>query len=528
MFESLSDKLGGVFSKLRGKASLSENDVMAVSREIRIALLEADVALPVVKDFISTIKEKAVGEKVIKGVNPAQQVIKIVHDALVEMLGSDTADLQFATSPCAYLMVGLQGSGKTTSTAKISKILTEKNNKKVLMASLDVYRPAAQEQLKILGEQTEIATLPIVEGQKPLDIAKRAMDTARKEGYDVVMLDTAGRLSIDEELMQEVEDIKNFAKPVETLLVADAMTGQDAVNTAKTFNERVEITGIMLTRVDGDARGGAAMSMKAVTGKPVKLVGTGEKWTEVEQFHPERIAGRILGMGDIVSLVEKASETVDQEEAMNMAKKFKKGQFDFTDLLSQIRQMKKMGGMGSMLKLMPGLSGMAGQLDAAGMNDDMIKKQEAIILSMTPKERAKPDLMNGQRKKRIAAGSGTTVQEINMLIKQQKQMQLMMKKMKKMGKGNMMGIMKQMMGGKADELEMMAQSMDPDNLGAAMDQIEDGNNSTPLGPNPFAGGSNPLAGMGGMGGGLPGLGAPGGMPAMTRGGTKKNRKKKKR
>ncbi len=525
MFESLSDKLGGVFSKLRGKASLSENDVMAVSREIRIALLEADVALPVVKDFISTIKEKAVGEKVIKGVNPAQQVIKIVHDALVEMLGSDTADLQFATSPCAYLMVGLQGSGKTTSTAKISKIITEKHNKKVLMASLDVYRPAAQEQLKILGEQTEISTLPIVEGQKPLDIAKRAMDTARKEGFDVVMLDTAGRLSIDEELMQEVENIKKLAKPVETLLVADAMTGQDAVNTAKIFNERVELSGIMLTRVDGDARGGAAMSMKAVTGKPVKLVGTGEKWTEIEQFHPERIAGRILGMGDIVSLVEKASETVDQEEAMNMAKKFKKGQFDFTDLLSQIRQMKKMGGMGSMLKLMPGLSGMAGQLDAAGMNDGMIKKQEAIILSMTPKERAKPDLMNGQRKKRIAAGSGTTVQEINMLIKQQKQMQLMMKKMKKMGKGQMMGMMKQMMGGKADEMEMMAQSMDPDNLGAAMDQLED--NSSPLGPNPFAGGSNPLAGMGGMGGGLPGLGA-GGMPAITRGGTKKNRKKKKK
>ncbi len=524
MFESLSDKLGGVFSKLRGKASLSENDVMAVSREIRIALLEADVALPVVKDFISTIKEKAVGEKVIKGVNPAQQVIKIVHDALVEMLGSDTADLQFATSPCAYLMVGLQGSGKTTSTAKISKILTEKNNKKVLMASLDVYRPAAQEQLKILGEQTEIATLPIVEGQKPLDIAKRAMDTARKEGYDVVMLDTAGRLSIDEELMQEVEDIKNFAKPVETLLVADAMTGQDAVNTAKIFNERVEITGIMLTRVDGDARGGAAMSMKAVTGKPVKLVGTGEKWTEVEQFHPERIAGRILGMGDIVSLVEKASETVDQEEAMNMAKKFKKGQFDFNDLLSQIQQMNKMGGMGSLMKLMPGLGGMMNKLEEAGMNDGLVNKQAAIIQSMTPKERAKPDLMSGSRKKRIAAGSGASIQEVNQLIKQQKQMQVMMKKMRKMGKGQMMGMMKDMMGGKADELELMSKSMNPDALGAAMNDTDQGG---ALGPNPFAGGANPLAGMGGMGGGLPGLGAQGGMPGM-RGGTKKNRKKKKR
>lgn len=528
MFESLSDKLGSVFTKLRGKASLSENDVMAISREIRIALLEADVALPVVKDFIATVKEQAVGQNVIKGVNPAQQVIKIVHDALVEMLGSDTAELQFATSPCAYLMVGLQGSGKTTSTAKISKILSEKHNKKVLMASLDIYRPAAQEQLRILGEQTEIATLPIIEGQKPLDIAKRAMDMARKEGFDVVMLDTAGRLSIDEELMKEVEEIKAFAKPIETLLVADAMTGQDAVNTAKIFDERVGLSGIMLTRVDGDSRGGAAMSMKAVTGKPVKLVGTGEKWTEVEAFHPERIAGRILGMGDIVSLVERAAENVNQEDAMKMAQKFKKGQFDFTDLLSQIRQMSKMGGMGSMLKLMPGLSGMADKLDAAGMNDGLMKKQEAIILSMTPKERANPELMNASRKKRIAAGSGTTVQEINMLVKQQKQMQLMMKKMRKMGKGNMMGMMKQMMGGKADELELMAKSMDPDALGADMAGLSD-SNASPLGANPFSGGANPLSGlggMGGMGGGLPGLGA-GGMGALpTRGGTKKNRKKK--
>ena len=522
MFDSLSEKLGGVFSKLRGKASLSENDVMAVSREIRVALLEADVALPVVKEFISGIKEQAVGQDVTKGVNPAQQVIKIVHDALVDMLGSESADLEFATAPCAYLMVGLQGSGKTTSTAKIAKILTEKHNKKVLMASLDVYRPAAQEQLKILGEQTEIATLPIVEGQKPLDIAKRAMDAGRKEGYDVVMLDTAGRLSIDEELMAEVEAIKKQTNPVETLLIADAMTGQDAVNTAKIFNERVEISGIMLTRVDGDARGGAAMSMKAVTGRPIKLIGTGEKWTEIEQFHPERIAGRILGMGDIVSLVEKASETVDQEEAVKIAKKFKKGQFDFNDLLSQIKQMGKMGGMGSLMKMMPGLSGMANQLEAAGMNDGMIKKQEAIIQSMTPKERAKPDLMNGSRKKRIAAGSGTSVQEVNMLIKQQKQMQVMMKKMRKMGKGQMMGMMKDMMGGKAGELEMMAESMDPE-LSAELAEA----NENPLGTNPFADGANPL---GTLGGGMPGLPGMGGMPGMpaTRGGTKKNRKKKKR
>ncbi|MBI1301015.1 MAG: signal recognition particle protein [Alphaproteobacteria bacterium] len=521
MFDSLSERLGSVFSKLRGKAALSENDVMAVSREIRVALLEADVALPVVKEFIGEIKDKAVGEKIIKGINPAQQVIKIVHDALVEMLGSETADLQFATSPCAYLMVGLQGSGKTTSTAKIAKILTEKHKKKVLMASLDIYRPAAQEQLKVLGEQIKVATLPILEGQKPLDIAKRAMETGRKEGYDVVMLDTAGRLSIDEELMREVEEIKNFAKPVETLLVADAMTGQDAVNTAKTFNERVEISGIMLTRVDGDARGGAAMSMKAVTGKPIKLLGVGEKWDEVEAFHPERVAGRILGMGDIVSLVEKAAHTVDQEDAKKMASRFKKGQFDFNDLLSQIRQMKKMGGMGSMLKLMPGLSGMADQLANAGMDDGLVKRQEAIIQSMTPKERAKPELLNASRKKRIAAGSGTTVQDINMIVKQQKQMQVMMKRMRKMGKGQMMGMMKDLMGGKADELELMAQSMDPDGLAESMSAAE---NDSPLGPNPFAGGGNPFGGLGGMGGGLPGLG---GMPAMTRGGSKKNRKKKK-
>lgn len=526
MFESLSEKLGSVFTKLRGKAALSENDVMAVSREIRIALLEADVALPVVKDFIDSVKTKAVGQNVVKGVNPAQQVIKIVHDALVEMLGSESADLKFGAPPCAYLMVGLQGSGKTTSTAKIAKILTEKHNKKVLMASLDVYRPAAQDQLKILGEQTGIATLPIVADQKPLDIAKRAMEAGRLEGFDVVILDTAGRLSIDEEMMQEAESIKKFANPVETLLVADAMTGQDAVNTGKIFNDRIGLTGIMLTRVDGDARGGAAMSMKAVTGKPIKLIGMGEKWTEVEQFHPQRIAGRILGMGDVVSLVEKAMDTVDQAEALKMAQKFKKGEFDFNDLLSQIQQMKKMGGMGAMMKLLPGLSGMAGKLEAAGMNDNVVKRQEAIILSMTAKERAKPDLLNGARKKRIAAGSGASVQDINMLVKQQKQMALMMKKMRKMGKGQMMGMMKGMMGGKADELALMAQSMDSDALGADMEELlaQGDDNNTPLGPNPFAGGG--MGGLGGLGGaGFPPMGMGGGMGLpQFRGGDKKNRK----
>lgn len=522
MFDSLSEKLGGVFSKLRGKGSLSENDVMAVSREIRVALLEADVALPVVKDFVSSIKDKAVGEEIIRGVNPGQQVIKIVHDALVEMLGSEAQELQFASAPCAYLMVGLQGSGKTTSTAKIARLLTEKHKKKVLMASLDIYRPAAQEQLKQLGEQTGIATLPIVEGQKPVDIAKRAMDTGRKEGYDVVMLDTAGRLSIDEELMAEASAIQKATNPVETLLVADAMTGQDAVQTAKAFDETVGLTGIMLTRVDGDARGGAAMSMKAVTGKPIKLLGIGEKWTEIETFHPDRIAGRILGMGDIVSLVEKAAETVDQEDAKRMAEKFKKGKFDFNDLLSQMQQMQKMGGMGAMMKMLPGLGNMAGQLEEAGVDDSMIKKQEAIIFSMTKEEREKPELLNAKRKKRIAAGSGTSVQEINRLEKQLKQMQTMMKRMKKMGMGGMMKQMKGLMGGKADELELMAQSMDPEGLGADMAALED--DAGPLGPNPFATNNT-------LGGGLkPGAGLPSDLGSLlgnsSRGGKKKDRKKK--
>jgi len=484
MFDSLSDKLGSVFAKLRGKGTLSENDVMAVSREIRVALLEADVALPVVKDFISGIKNKATGQDIIRGVNPGQQVIKIVHDSLVEMLGSEAQELAFSSPPSVYMMVGLQGSGKTTSTAKIGRLLTEKQKKKVLMASLDIYRPAAQEQLRVLGEQTGVATVPIVEGQKPLEIAKRAVDTARKEGFDLVMLDTAGRLSIDEEMMAEVAAIQKETKPIETLLVADAMTGQDAVQTAKAFDEAVGITGIMLTRVDGDARGGAAMSMKAVTGKPIKLIGVGEKWSEIETFHPDRIAGRILGMGDVVSLVEKAAESVNAEDAQKMAEKFKKGNFDFNDLLSQMQQMKKMGGMGAMMKMLPGLGKMAGQMEEAGMDDSFIKKQEAIIQSMTPAEREEPKLLNASRKKRIAAGSGTSVPEINKMVKQLKQMQTMMKRMKKMGMGGMMKQMKGLMGGKMDELEMMAGSMDPDALGMDMAELE--KDAGPLGSNPFA------------------------------------------
>jgi signal recognition particle subunit SRP54 len=366
--------------------------------------------------------------------------------------------------------------------------------------------------------------LEIVEGQQPVDIANRAMDVARKEGFDLVILDTAGRLSIDEELMAEVSAIQKATKPIETLLVADAMTGQDAVQTAVAFDEAVGLSGIMLTRVDGDARGGAAMSMKAVTGKPVKLVGMGEKWDEIETFHPDRIAGRILGMGDVVSLVEKAVENVDAADAQKMAEKFKKGQFDFNDLLQQMQQMKNMGGMGAMMKMLPGIGKMAGQLEEAGMDDSMIKRQEALIFSMTKAERENPELLNMKRKQRIAAGAGSSVQELNKLVKQQKQMQTMMKKMKKMGMGGMMKQMKGMMGGKMDELEMMAGSMDPDGLGADMAAMQDDTGA--LGANPFASdGAGNLPGMGGMpglGGGMPGLG---GMPSH--GGTKKNRKKKK-
>lgn len=485
LFQNLTDRLGNVFTKMRGKGALKEADVDEAMREIRVALLEADVALPVVKSFIEKVKADAIGQDVIKGINPAQQVVKIVNDAMIEMLGGETQDLTFAAPPCAYLMVGLQGSGKTTSTAKIAKFLTDKQRKKVLMASLDVARPAAQEQLRQLGEQTGIATLPIVAGQKPVDIALRAMDTARKEGFDVVMLDTAGRLSIDEELMAEVKAIRDATRPVEVLLVADAMTGQDAVNTAKAFDETVNITGVMLTRVDGDARGGAAMSMKAVTGKPVKLLGVGEKPDALEPFHPDRMAGRILGMGDVVSLVEKAVETIDHEEAAKMAAKFQKGQFDFEDLLAQMRQIQKMGGAGGLMKMLPGLSGMAAQLEEKGMDDKVLKRQEAIILSMTAEERRKPQILNASRKKRIAAGSGTSVQDINRSIKQLQQMQTMMKRMKKMGMGKMMGMMKGMMG--SQDQAMLDESMMkdlPPGLARQMGDMKFNPNDL-LGANPF-------------------------------------------
>lgn len=447
MFQSLTDKLGSIFDKLRGRGILTEEDVTLALREIRVALLEADVALPVVKDFCEKIRTAAIGQNVIKSVSPAHQVVKIVHDEMVALLGAENADLSFAgTPPVVYLMIGLQGSGKTTSTAKIAKFLTDKHRKKVLMASLDTQRPAAQDQLAQLGAQTGLATLPIVKGESPLEITKRALTTGRLEGYDVVMLDTAGRLAIDEPLMAEVAAVRDVAKPLETLLVVDAMTGQDAVNTATAFHDKIGITGIMLTRVDGDARGGAAMSMRAVTGKPIKLMGVGEKPDALEPFHSDRIAGRILGMGDVVSLVEKASETINQEEAAEMARKFQEGKFDLNDMLNQFRQMKRMGGIGSLMKMLPGLGRFSDQIDGANLDNTVLKRQEAIILSMTKQERAKPALLNASRRKRIAAGSGSTVQDVNRLIKQYEQMETMMRKMRKMGIGGMLGAMKGFMG----------------------------------------------------------------------------------
>ena len=434
MFDSLSDKLGGIFDKLKGRGALKEGDVREAMREVRIALLEADVALPVVKDFIASVTTRAVGQEVMKSVSPGQMVVKIVNDQLVEMLGSDKVGISLAAvAPVPILMVGLQGSGKTTSAAKIAKRLKEKENKKVMMASLDIYRPAAMEQLKVLGQQIDVPTLPIIDGQLPVDIAKRAMTAAKLQGMDVVILDTAGRLHIDQTLMSEVIGVRNATNPHETLLVVDSLTGQDAVNVAQSFSDQIGITGVVLTRMDGDGRGGAALSMRAVTGQPIKLVGVGEKLEDMEEFHPERVASRILGMGDVVSLVEKAAETIEAEDAEKMIKKMKKGQFDFDDLRSQLRQMKKLGGMSSILGMLPGIGKMKKQMASANLDDSVLKRQEAIINSMTPKERERPKLLNASRKKRIAAGSGSTVQEVNKLIKMQKQMAGMMKKMGKMG-----------------------------------------------------------------------------------------------
>jgi signal recognition particle subunit SRP54 len=435
MFESLSDRLSGVFDRLRGRGALSEADVRGAMREVRIALLEADVALPVVREFVDRATEQAVGQQVLRSVTPGQQVVKIVHDALVEMLGAEQAELQIeVTPPAVIMMVGLQGSGKTTTTAKLAKRLTEKDRKKVLMASLDVNRPAAQEQLAILGRQAEVATLPVVAGQAPVDIARRALNAARLQGYDVLMLDTAGRLHVDQALMDEMKAVALVSEPDEVLLVADAMTGQDAVNVAKSFTDQVALTGVILTRMDGDARGGAALSMRAVTGKPIKFAGTGEAIDKLEPFHPERVGGRILGMGDVVSLVERAQETIEADEAEALARKMAKGQFDLNDLRGQLRQMQRMGGLGALAGMMPGMGKIKNQMNASGvLEGNVLGRLDAIIGSMTVKERGKPDLLNAKRKIRVAKGSGTTVQEVNRLLKMHQEMASAMKKIKKMG-----------------------------------------------------------------------------------------------
>ena len=439
MFESLSGRLADVFEKLKRRGALSESDVSEAMRDVQVALLEADVALPVVREFIKKVRDEAVGQEVLRSVTPGQMVVKVVHDQLVEMLGAETEGLELlAPAPVGIMLVGLQGSGKTTTTAKIAARLQERDKKKVLMASLDTQRPAAQEQLKVLGEQASVATLPVVAGQRPVDIAKRAKDAARLGGYDVVMLDTAGRLQIDEALMAEAAAVRDAVDPYEILLVADAMTGQDAVNVAEGFKARLPLTGIVLTRVDGDARGGAALSMRAVTGCPIKVIGVGEKLDALEDFHPERIAGRILGMGDVVSLVEKAQGTIEEEEAEALAKKIQKGEFDLDDMAKQLSQMRKMGGLSGMMELLPGVAKAKKQMAEAEIDETALLRQEAIISSMTPKERQRPKLIHASRKKRIAKGSGTVIQDVNKLLKQYKTMRKMMKRMSKMGEKGLM------------------------------------------------------------------------------------------
>ena len=471
MFDTLSDRLGSVFDRLRGRGALSEADVRAAMREVRVALLEADVALPVARDFVDQVTEKAVGQEVLRSITPGQMVVKIVNDALVETLGSDTAELNLSVAPPAVIMmVGLQGSGKTTTTAKLAKRLSERERKRVLMASLDVARPAAQEQLAVLGRQTNVDTLPIVPGQQPVDIARRALNSAKLQGYDVVLLDTAGRLHVDDQLMAEMKAVEKASNPTETLLVVDSLTGQDAVNVAKGFSAEVPLTGVILTRMDGDARGGAALSMRAVTGKPIKFAGVGEALDKLEAFHPDRVAGRILGMGDVVSLVERAAETIKVEEAEKLAAKMAKGKFDLDDLWSQFRQMQRMGGLGALAGMMPGLKGMKGAMDKA-QDSKALVHMEAMLSSMTGKERARPDIINAKRKIRIAKGSGTTVQEVNKLLKMHQEMSSAMKRLKKMG-----------------------------GFGKLAAMFSKGG---------FEGALGGLGGMGGAGGGMPGVGAGG-------------------
>jgi signal recognition particle subunit SRP54 len=471
MFEGLTNKLSATLDALKGRGHLSVKDIDAALADIRTALLEADVALPAAESLIEKVRAEAQGEKVMRAVKPGQQVVKIVHDALVETLEHPESELILnRASPVVFLMAGLQGSGKTTTAAKLARMLKEKRGKKVLVASLDIYRPAAQEQLSILAAQANVTALPIVSGEKPAAITKRALSEAKLGGFDILILDSAGRLSIDDALMDELAAVRDLAQPAEILLAADAMTGQDAVTTATNFNARIGITGIVLTRVDGDARGGAALSMRFVTGRPIKFLGTGEGTGALEAFDAKRIAGRILDMGDIVSLVEKATENLDMDEARKAAEKLQKGKFDLEDFLGQLRQMKKMGGLAGLMGMMPGAGKLKGLMQGANLDDSILKRQEAIILSMTKQERAKPDVLNASRRKRIAAGSGTEVQDVNRLIKQFQDMQTMMKRMNKMGGA---GLMRSLgLGSGASEMEEVAKNIQGQ-----------------LGSNPFAGGA---------------------------------------
>lgn len=440
MFESLTDKLSQAFAKITSRGVLSEQDIDSAMREIRVALLEADVSLSVVKAFIAKVKEQALGEKVAKSIKPGQMVVKIVHDELVKLLGAQETELNFnAPAPVCFLMVGLQGSGKTTTTAKIANKL--KKNKRILLASLDVYRPAAKEQLEQLAKQISVDVLPIVQGQKPLEITKRALAEAKKGVYDLLILDTAGRLQIDAEMMNEAAEVKKLANPAETLLVADSLIGQEACNVAKEFNEKIGVTGLVLTRIDGTSRAGAALSMKMVSNAPIKFLGTGEKIDELEEFHADRIAGRILGQGDVVSLVEKTMSVIDKEEAEKMAGKMMNGSFDMNDMLAQMHQMKKLGSIGNIVSMIPGLSKFRSQIENSGVGDNLMKKQEAIILSMTKQERTHPDIIKASRKKRIAQGAGVEVHDVNVLLKSYEQMSTIMKKMGG-GLGNLSGLAK--------------------------------------------------------------------------------------
>lgn len=497
MFDALTDRLGGIFDGLTGRGALSEKDVSAALREIRVALLEADVALPVVKDFIGKVKSKAVGEDVIRSVKPGQQVVKIVHDELIEMLGGEAVDtsLRVDSPPAVVMMAGLQGSGKTTTTGKLAKRLSEKDRKKVLLASLDVRRPAAMEQLAILAGQLSdnVSALPIIEGQLPADIARRALQAAKLGGHDVVILDTAGRTTLDEQMMGEAAEIADIAKPQETLLVADALTGQDAVETAQRFHERLPLTGLILTRMDGDGRGGAALSMRAVTGLPIKFLGVGEKLDGLDAFEAKRLAGRILGRGDIVSLVEKAGEQMDVEKAERMARKMRKGEFDLEDMAEQFRQMQRMGGLGGIMGMLPGAKKAKQAMEAANLDDKVLARQEAVILSMTRAERRKPALLNASRRKRIAAGAGVEVSDVNKVLKMHKQMAAMMKKV---GKGGMKGMMNAMGAAGVSPADLAK-------MGGAPGGMPSGGQLPGLG-GPGMGAPGQLPGLGGAG--LPGLG----------------------